>query len=276
MAKARAAVSGAALRDIADKAVVASQSQAHDFARLYFRPKSPTQYHIEGIRKPSEYYHGDPDTHAPILVIMVFEAKGILTSPGVRFSDGNMQSWRTNLLSDDADFIGLPFDSIYHVGAFNMAFEGDIIRCRCAEVLVPPPLILDDRLQAILCRSPAERATLLHFLETDADRWAPRTRVYSELGIFENYYAYVDDVTVSEKGVLISLHHRRDSQPVRVDVLVRSVDKGWTKDFTLEKTTSGRNVWAAVELAPGHYLIEVQVDNCLGYRAISLIDELPF
>ncbi len=276
MAKALVTAGGLPLRDIADKAVIASQAHAHAFARLYFRPKSPTQYHIEGIRKPSEYYHGDPDTHAPVLVVMVFESKGILTTPGVQFSNGNMQSPRTACSAGDAEFKKLPFESIYHVGALNMAFEADVIRCRCAEVLAPSPLILDDRLQAILCRSPAERATLLHFLKDDADRWAPRIRVFSELGIFENNFAYVDDVKVSEKGVLVSLHHRRDSQPVRIDVRITSIDKGWTKRFYLEQTTTGHNVNTAIDLQPGQYLVEVLVDNCLGYRAVSLIDELPF
>src|SRR5207249_7326763 len=127
--------------------VIAAQQQAHAYARLYFRTKNPTQFHVEGIRKASEYYHRDSDTHAPVLVIMIFRAEGILTTPGVCFSDGNMQSGMTDKFSTDDEFIKLPFDKIYHVGSIQSG--SDIIRCRCAEVLVPDQLILDHRLQAV-------------------------------------------------------------------------------------------------------------------------------
>jgi hypothetical protein len=74
--------------DIAPTGLIDHRTRAHQFARLYFRPRTPTQYHIEGIRKPSEYYQGK---HAPILAMFVFDASHVLALPGVRFSDGNMQ-----------------------------------------------------------------------------------------------------------------------------------------------------------------------------------------
>lgn len=36
--------------DIAGQNVIALRDRAHSFARLYFRPRTPTQYYIEGIK----------------------------------------------------------------------------------------------------------------------------------------------------------------------------------------------------------------------------------
>jgi hypothetical protein len=265
---------GAIPRDIADKQIITSQIQAHSYARLYFRPKSPTQYHVEGIRKPSECYRNDPDTHAPILVIMVFGAEEILTTPAVCFSDGNMQSNSTNQYSTDGEFQNLPFDKIYHVGPVDP--ESDVIRCRCAEVLVPNRLMLDGRLQAVLCRSPAERATLLHMLGDAAGKWSRIIRVYTEPGIFENRYAYVDSVAVSGEGVNFKTHARYDAQPVRVDVAISPANGSWKRSGFLDAARAGSTVIWNTRLEPGSYLVEIEVDRCLAYRAVSLVEELPF
>jgi ssDNA thymidine ADP-ribosyltransferase, DarT len=270
----RKAAQAVAPRDIADKQIIAAQADAHSYARLYFRPKSPTQYHIEGIRKPSEYYRNDPDTYAPILVIMIFKAEAILATPGVCFSDGNMQSPRTNRLSTDEEFRNLPFAQIYHVGPTDPG--SDVIRCRCAEVLVPNQLILDDRLQAVLCRSPAERATLLHMLGDAAERWSQIIRVYTEPGIFESRYAYVDSVAVSGDGVNFKTHARFDAQPVRVDVTIFPTDGTWQRSFFLDEAHASFTIVCNIQLEPGSYLVEIAVDRCPGYKAVSLIEELPF
>ena len=57
---------GEIARDIAPADIIGSRRAAHDSVRLYFRPKSPTQYHIESIRKPRDLYHG---RQAPVLVL---------------------------------------------------------------------------------------------------------------------------------------------------------------------------------------------------------------
>jgi len=77
--------------DIADQEIVSGRDRAHDFARFYFRPRTPTQFHVEGIRKAGDFYRGDNRTHAPVLVMFVFDAKAVLTRYGTRFSNSNMQ-----------------------------------------------------------------------------------------------------------------------------------------------------------------------------------------
>lgn len=79
-------------RDVASAEVIASRDDAHNYVRLYFRPRTPTQFHIEGIRNTSEFYQNDPRIHAPVLVMFVFDARQILALPDISFSDINMQS----------------------------------------------------------------------------------------------------------------------------------------------------------------------------------------
>jgi hypothetical protein len=204
---------------------------------------------------------------------MVFKAEGILTMPGVCFSDGNMQSPRTTPFSDDAAFGRLLFDQIYHVGPIDQG--SDTIRWRCAEALVPDALSLDGHLQAVLCRSPAERATLLHMLG-DGEKWSSIIRVYTEPGVFENRYAYVDSVAVSRVGVSFTTHPRYDVQPIRLDIKIDSLNGETLGRFVAEAAPANRTIRCNIELESGSYLVEIKVDGCLAYRAVSLIDELPF
>lgn len=209
-----------------------------------------------------------------MLVMMVFRSAEILSAPDVCFSDGNMQSGRTSQFSSDSEFRNLPFDEIYHFGPIESG--SDITRCRCAEVLVPHELILDDRLIGVLCRSPAERATLLHMLGDGAEKWSPRVRVYTEPGIFENRWAYVDSVSVSKDGVSFTTHPRSDAQPVKVAITITSVGDGRKQAFSNDAASARSPILCRTSLSAGTYLVEISVDDCCAYQAISLIDDLPF
>ncbi len=269
--------SSAGLRvvDIAPDEIVNSRVAAHDYVRLYFRPKTPTQYRIEGIAKPEEIYL---DRHAPVLVIFVFDSSTILTRQGVQFSDGNMQSTRTNQGDNDEFFGRIPFDRVYHEGAFDKAStEGpEILRCRCAEVLMPSPLPLDGALQAILCRSDAERRTLLHYLGDHAERWASRIRVYRENGLFESRYTYVDAFDATGAGVTFKLHPRRDNAAVRTFIEVKN-SAGAVVLRSGPTDLNPATGWKIDKRLPdGTYLAIVELEGSKAYEAPFLIDELPF
>ncbi len=78
-------------KDVAAPGVIVARTHAHNSARLYFRPRTPTQYHIEGIRKSGECSYGN-DAHAPVLVMMVFDSRSVLSIPTIKFCDRN-SSW---------------------------------------------------------------------------------------------------------------------------------------------------------------------------------------
>jgi ssDNA thymidine ADP-ribosyltransferase, DarT len=53
-------------RDVAGAGVIDAREEAHKFVRFYFRPRTPTQFHIEGIRKTEEC---EFSFQAPVLVM---------------------------------------------------------------------------------------------------------------------------------------------------------------------------------------------------------------
>ncbi len=262
-------------RDIAPADIIASRAAARDSVRLYFRPKSPTQYQIEGIRKPTDLYHG---RQAPVLIIMVFRAEDILTQPGVEFSDGNMQSYGTVTGSTDAEFEAIPFDLVYHDGVFgrHTAQGAEIVRRRCAEVPLPSPLDLPGNLQAVLCRSPAERATLLHRLGNSADHWSGRIRVFAAPGLFESRYTYLNSVDGKPDGIAFTLNPRHDGATVTTTMWVWD-DNGRQRMHFGPKELDPAKRWKSREtLEPGTYLARFELEGCLAYEAPFMIDELPF
>lgn len=260
-------------RDVAAADIVASTERAHAFSRLYFRPMSPTQYRIEGIRRASEIWHG---AHAPVLVMFAFDAVSVLSRHGTHFSNGNMQSVESNYDSTEVFFNGISFADVYHVGAFTPDQKDRIIRSRCAEVLASSPLPLVGNLKAIVCRSPSERTYLLDAIGPDAaSQWRRLVVSHTEPGIFENKWAYVETVDVSGSGMRIKFHPRQDALPCQFAVQIY-------RDQTL--VWNGGNgdadmslVWNVnTQLSPGTYRCVIEVDGCLAYSATHLVDELPF
>jgi hypothetical protein len=201
--------------DVADPNVISATTVAHDFVRFYFRPRTPTQYHVEGIKKSGDLLR--PNVHAPVLVIFVFDALSVLSQSGVRVSDGNMQSSFTSVYDTEEGLYELDFDSIYHDGAFDSQSSAgrDIVRARCAEVLAPSPFLLSSGLQAVMCRSAAERATLLYLLPAAIRRrWLDKIRVHSEPGLFENRFAFVKSVDATKTRTIFTLSARHDAQKI--------------------------------------------------------------
>jgi len=259
--------------DVAPAEIVDATDRGHAYVRLYWRPRTPTQYHVEGIRKPHEVYR---EKHAPVLVILIFSASTVLTRDDVSFSNGNLQSPESDVLSGDEGFATMPFADIFHEGPFDPTDRDRIVRRRCAEVLVPDRLPLADTVQAVLCRSSAERAFLLHRLGSAARAWSDRIRVFSKPGVFQNDYAYIESVTAASTGISFAFHPRRDGASVRTELTVRSetgtiVCKRGPRDLD-----GGRRWRVDHPLADGRYTITINVDGCPAHEAVHVVDSLPF
>ena len=115
--------------DIAAPEVIATTGAAYDKARLYFRPLNPTQYWVEGVRSEEELWSASGHVHAPVLVMLVFDAEPILTSAGVAFSNGNVQrTTRTSTGNNDRFFLNIGWDRVYHDGPWGQ--DGEAIRSK--------------------------------------------------------------------------------------------------------------------------------------------------
>lgn len=268
---------GVRLVDVADATVLANRTRAHQFCRLYFRPRTPTQFHIEGIRKPAEYYNGT--THSPTLGMLVFDAERVLTIDGVRFSDGNMQSNSTSDGDTEAFFRTIDFQKVYHEGGINGDFS--IIHTRCAEILAPSPLTIDGVLQAIICRSHAERAFLIDLLGREGEPWHQRIRVSDDLRVFEKRYTFVERVSLDQGGLLFSMSPRPDGADVVVEAAVQAEDGSFPVRFGPAPLKPfpphAQQLWRLFgQLQPGMYRVSISLEGCLAFSGTLIQDDLPF
>ena len=137
-----------------------------DCVRLYFRPKTPTQFYAEGIQSKDTLAQSRyPSAHCPVLIFFLFDSAQILTCADCRFSDQGLNNAGAAILSTAEELKNLPWQKIYHNTRFDRSRieESDIARRRQAEIIVPRDLKLD-ALKYIYCRSVAEKETLLHLL----------------------------------------------------------------------------------------------------------------
>lgn len=186
--------------DIAAPEIIASTNPRwQDYVRLYFRPRTPTQYRNEGIR-PVELR--ELDSHCPIPVYLLFDSFSILSRQDSLFSDGNLASNPT-VMSKIDELRGMPFQQIYHDSSIELEEKAEIVHRRNAEVLIPQRLGLR-AVRHILCRSEAEYQTLLNLLPSGAHRrWAKKIGIITEWALFNARWTFVRQVELGEKRVII-------------------------------------------------------------------------
>jgi hypothetical protein len=195
--------------DNASPVVIQQTLPAHlDYVRLYFRPRTPTQYRNEGIRPLNQ--RELEGAHCPIPVYFCFDALTILAMDETEFSNGNIGSPRAVHSRERDFFLNIPFQSVFHEGWFSPEERDEIIYRRNAEVLVPYQLPLEPALKFIACRSVAERQTLLHLLPVGlASRWASRIRL-GEPGLFFRKWTYLEEVVTVDDRVIFRFNPNPD------------------------------------------------------------------
>ncbi len=195
-----------------------TSDQWKNYARLYFRPKTQTQHRNEGFRPMRHYWKG---AHCPMPVYFLFDSRIVLSRTDVRFSNGN-------LASGDSEV----FESI------NEERILQIVSRRQSEVIVPDALHLD-ALKVIVCRSEAERETLLCLLSSMAStRWEEKIEIDNgNWDLFVRDWVYVESVGLSESSITLHFHlnvNTENSGPFRADLSitdVRGVEKHkWKSD----------------------------------------------
>lgn len=257
--------------DAASPSIITHSSEhVKDYVRFYFRPLTPTQFHMEGIRPDSKRWldsEGKP-AHCPMPIFLLFDARTILMRSDCEYTDGNFASPSAHKGST-ADFLcALPFNEIYHNGWYdkNNSANALISHRRCAEVLIPQEIDLS-ALRAIACRSEAEKETLLSLLPYDI------TRKYSQLIRVPNYrlfnkkWTYVESVRLHEKKVWIQFSP--DSiTPGPFRATVDFLDPTTGKTFTRKAVSSyAANVLATIDLSPplSYYRIRLTLDDHIAY-----------
>ena len=157
--------------DIASPEIIANTNQTwQDYVRLYFRPKTPTQYRNEGLRPITQQtYHAQ----CPVPVYLIIDAMEVLSKVGVLFTDGNVAAGAQPTGNIDF-FKAIPFETVYHSEPFDNSIPNRIVYHRNAEVLAPEQLSVS-AIRYVCCRSQAEYETLLDLLPPRAQSlWEAR------------------------------------------------------------------------------------------------------
>lgn len=265
-------------RDVAAPGVIDARDHAHGRVRLYFRPKTPTQWHNEGIRKAGECKYGD-STHAAVLVMFALNAKIVLTLPDILFSNQNMQLADTEPESDEVFFSNIPFLKVFSEG--GTGGDRSYADARCAEVLPSSPVDLRTCLQAIYFRSEPERDTLLYMLGDKRNLWKKFCRVSDDLKVFQKDYTFVQEIRLTNDGVVFRLNPRRDRKNISIRITVWNLLGNKVIDFFNSAHAPQPNppasnwIWQ-YKLPNDIYHVEVKLEEHLAYKADIMLGDTLF
>lgn len=187
-----------------------SQNEIKEYARLYFRPRTPTQYHNEGY-KPKHIRNSDINANCSVPIFFFLDSSTILNMDDVMFSETSCAGLHDlNLLSGNKAFEHLPFEKIYHDRPFSAEDRDDIVKHRHAEVVHLNGFPIKDALKGIVCRSVAEKQTLLYLLQTQNpkayQKHRQKIRYSPELNLFFNNGIFIKTVEYSDGRIQIALN----------------------------------------------------------------------
>jgi len=255
--------------------------QWKQYARFYFRPRTPMLYRNEGFRPRERQWQG---AHCPVPVYLLFDLEAVLCRADSRFSDGNLANTASErvevqIYDAAADFERLPFDLIYHDSRVPPEERNRIISHRHAEVVVPKAVELD-ALRLIWCRSQAEYETLRCLLPDALWRqWRDKITARADYNLFNREWVHVEQVTMTSTRVIFRFNPCRKPE-----------DTGW---FNLhgEITDTATGIvhhWHAndaqiqqrleVELPyrSRDYTVRLFIDDHVAYANRYQEDNLPF
>lgn len=272
---------GQLVTDIASPEVIgATESHWKDYVRLYFRPRTPTQYNNEGFRPINQRKLGG--AHCPVPIVFIFHAKPILTQPETRFSDGNLAAEGAHVGQSANFFVSLPFQRIYHDGSlwdYTIGQKGTIIYHRHAEVIVPHSLDLSS-LKLIWCRSQAEFETLIHLLPVKVRRkWANKLGTGTKPMLFYARWSFVVKADLSSSEISFAFNPSLTPGPfhARLEILETKskITYSWEdEDFYARES----QVFSLSKMKyPENYTVKLLLDGQLAYQNKFIAEsEVPF
>lgn len=262
--------------DSGSQRVLASTVAAiKEHVRLYFRPQTPTQFHVEGIR-PTAALTG-LQAHCPTPVFFLFDSAEILVRSDCRFSDGNLASQRAKILSTASQLEGLPWQKIYHTGIFNPTRDSDIIFHRNAEIVVPGKLDLNS-LKYIYCRSVAEKETLMHLLPLSLRRYYERkVAATTRNTLFFRQYTFVESANLETTSATFRFSpDTRTPGPFHTHIELTDIIQRKTYQWGQEKYNTQKTLKINYPIPISKYAIRMTLDGHLAYANSYEELDIPF
>ncbi len=266
---------GRIVTDSASSSVISeTPAQYQEYARLYFRPRTPTQYRNEGVLHPEDRrYEG---AHCPVPIFFCFDLVEVLSQPGTLFSDGSMGRSKEARYGDSLDLFGsIPFDLVYHDEPYDRTQRAKMNFHRHAEILVPNYLRTESLL-GIACRSDAERQTLISLAHDAASEWEPKIRTVGD-PLFYRRALYIISVHSEWDHLVLRLHlgGRGQSRPALVKIEVTELDSG--RRWTWAGSVGRPELRIQFSDRPEYSMTKIWVHGALAYQnTLDFTDDIPF
>lgn len=252
--------------DIAPDNIIQNRDDAYSKVRLYFRPRTPTQYHIEGIRKPADFYMGK---HAGFLVMLVFNSETVLTMESTQFSCGNMQSPYSNVYDGDDGFSNLDFTGTYHDEAYP---NDDQKRQRCAEVLAKSPLHIADTLSAIVVRTDADVNTMKYLLNREGlSHFVPLVKKSEGTGVFFQRFTAIQYVDTAPGRISYKLKGTESAGDIQVALTVYDDANNMHYKLYSGELRPYQAYFTPHNLPAGDYRLVFSLEGCFGYESLATL-----
>jgi len=197
--------------DVANQEALASNKDAWNYVRLYFRPRTNFHLRTEGIKLLTDPYRYR--FHMTIPVSFVFHMEKVVTSKGACFSNRKMAHAGMLPGCDWPYFEHIDFEKVYHEGPISDRTEREEIQdTRMAEVLIPDALQLEGNLAYVLCRINLEAETLCWLVGNEHQAFMKQyLRVATKpTKLFLCWGSYLDELSFDQRHLTLKVKPSHD------------------------------------------------------------------
>lgn len=234
------------------------------YVRLYFRPRTPTQFANEGFRPPDKLKYR---AHCPVPIVMLFDSYDLLTREATIYSNGNLA--KDALTGNSYNFLKkLPFDKIYHNTYMDEPEKVKIKFHRHAEVAIPNELDLS-ALRFIGCRTQAEYETLIHLLDLKTYRqWSRKIGVRSTMHLHNRIWTFVENVELGKTQIKFQFNPSSKTPgpfKTQVEIEVEETSKNyyWEENFFMANSILTMDI-SSIEKSHA-YLVRLLLNDDIAY-----------
>ena len=253
--------------DAASASVIAGSARLRNYARLYFRPRTPTHYRWEGI-KPRDETGEYASVHCAMPFTLRFSARRVLQIPNMHFTASSPARQDEPILTDVAKLGSTNWKLVFHDQAFQAGSERgrEVVGARAAEVLIPDALSTT-YLDSIVARSPAERDTLVGKMSSDVrDQWASRVVVNTnQTRCYHEFRVFVDNVVIAGGKITLRFGGQARSRSYELAFRVRS---DGSDSWTQWKSTQGslaRTLQISGRAISGRVRLQLRIEGHLAF-----------